>query len=1286
MNAPTRSLLALSLVSFVLVACAEPAGAPKRAAPRAVEAPRLLDGAVVLAVDELRGVPRLLRATRPLGAPAGVSAEAAARLHVARFRDAFGVTAPDLDAASPLYVSDTGRGAVLVALRQRLSGVEVHGADLKVLMRDDLELVAISGSPLPLPRPADAPAFRLTTTEALAAAVEQGLGGWQDKGRVVEAGLDEAGWSRLDVTGAVTVRDGRAQLTPPTRAKAVWFPRGAALVPAFLVEVFVSPEASATSEAWRFVVAATDGELLERRDLWARGFDYRVFADASDLRPLDGPVADHTPHPTGLPDGSLPPFVAPALVAVEGLNTNPSGGADPWLEASALQTFGNNVDAYADFNAPDGYSNGDLRAVPSAFGTFDRVYDVTRGAAADEAQIMAGVTHLFYVTNWLHDWYYDSGFDEAAGNAQRSNYGRGGAGFDPLLAQSLSGLSVGARNDAVTVVPGDGASPRLKMFAWSGRSQSSLLVTPPGSSVETGTATFGPSSFDMTGPLALADDGVGSASDGCEPLINDVAGRVVLVDAGGCTFSFKALRAQSAGAIAIVVVHDAPGSPPLMEDGNPGVFIPALSITLDDGTALKAALQQGPVTAALQRSAEPLADGALDSLLIAHEWTHVLVRRLSDCALKQCFALEEGFADFVALHLALREGDDLGGTFASPAYAPRAFGDVGYFGLRRVPYSVDFTRNALTFRHLADGEPLPATHPINPDAMAGALNSEIHNAGEVWATMLLEGYVALLEDGSTSGRSFDEVRRAMSDYVVTGLKLMPVDATLTEARDALLAAALAQRPADAGLLAAAFARRGAGTCAVSPARDSLDFSGVIESFEVIPRIELGAAHLDDSRRSCDGDGALDDGERGVLTLSLLNASPSASSAFELQVSSTSASLGFPEGTVVSVPAMPAFSSAEVTLAVDLAEDAASLIGLDLSVAAAGVPGCGGSAPQRSFVIPASFDDELELSRRDAFESERSTWTLDGDGAASLWSREEVGPLEHAWRGEDAPYHSDTALVSPPLVVDDAAALVLSFRHRHTFEASEGQFWDGAVVEISDDDGATWTDVSTWADPGYGGTLVAFAGNPLAARPAFVGQNPSWPELDDVTVDLGTAFAGDTVRVRFRVGTDAYAGAHGWEIDDVELQGITNTPFSARIDDRASCPAPSDGGPGAGGDAGGAVDAGDLDAGDPDAGSDDAGGDDAGDTDAGDTDGGDPDGGDPDAGAPDGGNPHGGVTDAGHRDAGDAPDDGDKDAPSGCSCDASDRTTSAPWPGGVAAAALLIAGRRRRRARGAAAQR
>ena len=97
--------------------------------------------------------------------------------------------------------------------------------------------------------------------------------------------------------------------------------------------------------------------------------------------------------------------------------------------------------------------------------TFDRVYDVTIDPLSNQDQGRAATTQLFYVTNWLHDWWYDSGFNEKAGNAQQDNYGRGGADKDPLHAEAQDD-AINSANNANMSTPPDGASPRMQMYLW----------------------------------------------------------------------------------------------------------------------------------------------------------------------------------------------------------------------------------------------------------------------------------------------------------------------------------------------------------------------------------------------------------------------------------------------------------------------------------------------------------------------------------------------------------------------------------------------------------------------------------------------------------------------------------------------------------------------------------------------------------------------------------------------------------------------------------------------------
>jgi extracellular elastinolytic metalloproteinase len=104
-------------------------------------------------------------------------------------------------------------------------------------------------------------------------------------------------------------------------------------------------------------------------------------------------------------------------------------------------------------------------------------------------------------------------------------------------------------------------------------------------------------------------------------------------------------------------------------------------------------------------------------------------------------------------------------------------------------------------------------------------NNEVHNAGEVWCTMLWEVFVNLV---AKHGHSAAEKR--MLAHVVGGLKLTPPRPTYTQARDGILSAVSAMSPGDLPEAWAGFAKRGMGSGAASPPSNSTSLAGVIESF------------------------------------------------------------------------------------------------------------------------------------------------------------------------------------------------------------------------------------------------------------------------------------------------------------------------------------------------------------------------------------------------------------------------------------------------------------------------
>jgi hypothetical protein len=125
-----------------------------------------------------------------------------------------------------------------------------------------------------------------------------------------------------------------------------------------------------------------------------------------------------------------------------------------------------------------------------------------------------------------------------------------------------------------------------------------------------GSASFGPALTDtgVTGDVVLVDDGTGTVTDACEPLINGAAvnGNIALIDRGSCTFVSKALAAQAEGAIAVIIANNQPTGAIALGGNDPSVVIPVVSVSQVDGNAIKAQLGTG-VNVTLQLNPSQLA-------------------------------------------------------------------------------------------------------------------------------------------------------------------------------------------------------------------------------------------------------------------------------------------------------------------------------------------------------------------------------------------------------------------------------------------------------------------------------------------------------------------------------------------------------------------------------------------------------------------------------------------------------------------------------------------------------
>jgi len=189
-------------------------------------------------------------------------------------------------------------------------------------------------------------------------------------------------------------------------------------------------------------VSAVDGELIYLSD-WiddAAPDKYSVFA-----MPLENPN-----------EGSRALVTDPA---------NPTASPFGWHDTNGVagadftDTRGNNVFAQEDRNATD---NG-LGARPDGGAGLDFDFALDLGLEPIGYQD-AAITNLFYWNNVLHDIHYQYGFDEASGNFQENNYGKGGVGSDPIQADAQYGAAAGQFNNAFFGTPPDGSQPQMRML------------------------------------------------------------------------------------------------------------------------------------------------------------------------------------------------------------------------------------------------------------------------------------------------------------------------------------------------------------------------------------------------------------------------------------------------------------------------------------------------------------------------------------------------------------------------------------------------------------------------------------------------------------------------------------------------------------------------------------------------------------------------------------------------------------------------------------------------------
>jgi uncharacterized protein (TIGR03437 family) len=364
-------------------------------------------------VPNRHGLPKtFLREGHALTAPSTAAPEDIARNFLRANRTLFPLTAPEVDGLR-LVVKDVSGGAVFLTFNQTLNAIDVFNGQIKFTLNAAGEVVH-AGADEVVPELSLSTNPRLSAEAAVIAAFEK-------------TGMAAPALSAVAVAqGKTGFRNPRGDRFSPITAELAIFPMTAASA-RLAYRIFLE----AAPESWyEILIDAESGGLLYRHNLYVHAAQGRVW--------LQSPMDTDRP-----------------------LVTFPSA----WMPAAGTVTTGNNVDAYLDTNGddkPDSTNTGLLnngRAF-SATQVFD--FPAGDGLTSQNPRTFqaAAVTNLFYLINTAHDYYYSLGFNEAAGNFQTDNLGKGGAGNDAVLAEAQQPTETNNASFAPSV---EGTAPKIRM-------------------------------------------------------------------------------------------------------------------------------------------------------------------------------------------------------------------------------------------------------------------------------------------------------------------------------------------------------------------------------------------------------------------------------------------------------------------------------------------------------------------------------------------------------------------------------------------------------------------------------------------------------------------------------------------------------------------------------------------------------------------------------------------------------------------------------------------------------
>ena len=373
--------------------------------------------------------------------PSGLSAEEIATAFLRQVAPDYALSGSDLASVYLVRQYRTDHSGVTHLLfRQQFAGIDAAYSEFVVNVDSQGQVINAGGNLFAAPDRKEAVPSPTSLAPSIRAAMR-----WADP-------KESADYTPMEVQGTDKARrfarfDGKGTID----ARLVWYPVDGRLVPAWQ---FMLPDAQGVRQAAAF--DSISSVLLESRPL-------TFFQSPPPPRGLvfTGTSPRPNPHP-GYWMTERPPFVPRTLVSFAG---DPQASPAGWLDGN--ETNGTNV--IAGLNPL-----GQLflaQPVTAKSPDLDFQFSLEVGPTAPNPNNYndAAITNLFYWMNRAHDLFWRAGFNEAAGNYQKRNFGRGGVEGDPIYAYAHFAVEAtfqASLNDAFYTAQGveDGSPAMIAMF------------------------------------------------------------------------------------------------------------------------------------------------------------------------------------------------------------------------------------------------------------------------------------------------------------------------------------------------------------------------------------------------------------------------------------------------------------------------------------------------------------------------------------------------------------------------------------------------------------------------------------------------------------------------------------------------------------------------------------------------------------------------------------------------------------------------------------------------------